>query len=369
MTTTSSWLRTLIFFTTLSINHHLVTSQAFDQVSNSGVLLKNTTVPTLEIDEFIEQNRVEYNIPAVSLAIIKDGQIVYAKNYGVKNSITREPVDDQSVFEAASISKPVFAYVVCRLAQEGEIDLDAPIHQRFGFPEIANSPGYHRMTARHILTHVSGFPNWGAKLIHEPGTTYGYSGQGFEYLTKALARTYTNKMNRIISGYLEEYVLDPFEMSNTFYVKSRTLKKRCVDGHLENKPNDHHFPTDYEMAFGMHANATDIALFAIGMLNRVGLEEKMAHEMFTIHTPMPDHEKEFDTEYEQGYGLGFYIRDSPYGMVFGHSGSNYDFECLFEVYDELKMGYVIMTNSDSGDQLTFKMANFLIEGIQEKQTR
>ena len=91
----------------------------------------------------------------------------------------------------------------------------------------------------------------------------------------------------------------------------------------------------------------------------------MEKEFFSIQTQVPAEEKEFDSTYDQGYGLGLYLRQSPYGMVFGHSGSNYDFKCLFEVYEDLKMGYVIMTNSDSGDLLTNEMAYFLIEGIEK----
>ena len=98
------------------------------------------------------------------------------------------------------------------------------------------------------------------------------------------------------------------------------------------------------------------------MMHREGLTNEMAKDIFTIHTPMPEHEKEFETEFKEGYGLGFYLRESPYGLVFGHSGSNGDFEGLFEVYDDLKMGYVILTNSNTGDKLAFEMYKFLVEG-------
>lgn len=334
------------------------------EIGKKGVLFQQE-FPSEKVDAFIKQNQQAFNIPAVSLAVIKDGRIIYNKNYGVVNSVTKEAVKENSVFEAASITKPVFAYTVCRLAQKGIIDLDATLHARFPFPasDIEKYPCYKDMTARHILTHVSGLPNWGVEMIACPGEKYGYSGQGFEFLTKALAQSYSRKMDVMMKKYLAEEVTIPFDMSNTYFTKSRKLKQKCVDGHLDNKPTQHTFDRNHELAGGMYCGSVDIAKFAIGLLNRKGLDEEMAQEMFSIQTEMPEEEKEFDSAYRQGYGLGIYIRESPLGKVFGHSGSNGDFECLFEMYDEQKMGYVLMTNSDTGDQLTVKMAKYLVEGV------
>ncbi len=326
--------------------------------------LFHSEIPISSIDSFVRSQQSLYDIPAVSLALIKDGSIVYAQNYGVKNSKTLELVTEKSIFEAASITKPVFAYTVCRLVQKGLIDLDTPMHDRFPFPEddIQKYPCYKNMTPRHVLTHTSGLNNWGVELIHCPGEKFGYSGQGFEFLTKALAQSFTEEMDRKIMKYLNEEVLTPFNMNASFFIESDTLKARCVDGHLEGKPQAQIFPESPEMAYGMHSNAEDIAKFAIALLNRSGLTDEMSEDFFTIHSLLSQEQKEFDSSYHQGYGLGIYLRDSPYGTVFGHSGSNYDFKCLFEVYDQLKMGYVIMTNSDTGDLLNNQMAKFLVEG-------
>ncbi|WP_350292377.1 serine hydrolase domain-containing protein [uncultured Croceitalea sp.] len=329
---------------------------------NKGVLFEEE-VPTILLDSFVHANRDKHKVPAVSLAIIKEGKIIYTKNYGVVNFISQEPVTQKSVFEAASITKPIFAYTVCRLAQKGVIDLDASLHERFPFSksDIEKYPCYKDITARHVLTHVTGLRNWGVELVHCPGEQYGYSGQGFEYLTKALAKSFTEEMDRTILKYLKEEVLLPFDMNNTYFVESETLKARCVDGHLNHQPTEQEFPESPEMAFGMHCNATDIAKFAIGLGQRTGLSKEMATDMFTLHTRVPESEKEFDGEGDQGYGLGLYLRNSSYGKVFGHSGSNYDFICLFEVYDDLNMGYVIMTNSDTGDKFIDELRQFLIE--------
>ena len=325
-------------------------------------ILHAEQIPVTLIDSYIEEQRIVHNIPAVSLALIKNGRISYFKNYGVSNSHTGQAVDSLSIFEAASITKPIFSYLVCRKAQKGEIDLDVPLHDRFPFSGIEDYPEYTIMTPRHVLTHVSGLGNWGIELLHTPGTKYGYSGQGFEYLTKALAKSYTRKMDRYMKKALEEEVLIPLKMGHTYFMKSSKMKKYSVDGHKEGIPTKHWYPDYHEMAGGMFCNAKDIARFAVAMLDRQGLTQEIAHEMFTIQTRVEGSDKEFDSDYEQGYGLGIYLRESPYGLVYGHSGSNGDFECRFEVYDDLKMGYVIMTNSDTGEHLTEAMAEYLVEG-------
>lgn len=341
------------------------TESASVEISPQKGLLFNKELPLKKIDSFVKTQQELHKIPAVSLALIKNGQIAYFKNYGVVNINSNEPITQNAVFEAASITKPVFAYTVCKLAQKNVIDLDASLHKRFPFPKdiIERYPCYENITARHVLNHTTGLNNWGVHLNQCPGEQYGYSGQGFEYLTKALAQSFTEEMDRKIMNHLKEEVLEPFAMKNTYFIDSIKLKELCVDGHLEGKPQTQTFPESPEMAYGMHCNSLDIAKFSIGLLNRSGLTDTMSSEMFTIQTEVVLNDKEFDSNYSQGYGLGLYIRDSPYGMVFGHSGSNYDFKCLFEVYNDLKMGYVIMTNSDTGDLLNDQMANFLVEGF------
>ena len=89
--------------------------------------------------------------------------------------------------------------------------------------------------------------------------------------------------------------------------------------------------------------------------------------MFKLLTEYPVEDGETKPEYPEGMGLGIAIRDSPYGKVFGHGGNNGDFQCLFEVYKDLKMGYIVFANSDMGHHLHKGLAEFLVEGKKTKQ--
>ncbi len=107
------------------------------------------------------------------MTIIKKGEVSYYATYGVQNTYSQEKVGTTGPFEAASITKPVFTFVVARLAERGVIDLDKPMCQYLSFQAIEYDDKYKKITARHVLSHTSGFTNWYSdkvELIFELGT-------------------------------------------------------------------------------------------------------------------------------------------------------------------------------------------------------
>ncbi|WP_315815533.1 serine hydrolase domain-containing protein [Paraflavitalea speifideaquila] len=160
-------------------------SQLVFLIPGKGVLHQFTLADSGRIDQFIKTYQQYYKIPGASLALIKDGRVVYHKVYGVKNAFTGEAVDSLTLFEAASVTKPVFAFAVLRLAERGLIDLDKPLYLYLPYKDIEDDERYKLMTVRHVLTHRTGFPNWRdgkLTLLFTPGEKYNYSGEGFEYL-------------------------------------------------------------------------------------------------------------------------------------------------------------------------------------------
>src|SRR6185312_4663078 len=100
------------------------------------------------------------DVPGLSIALIRDGRVVWAKGFGVGNVVTGNPVTTGSIFEAASLSKCVFAYAVLRLVDEGKLDLDTPLNRYLGTNyDVVGDDRINLITARHVLTHTSGFPN------------------------------------------------------------------------------------------------------------------------------------------------------------------------------------------------------------------
>ncbi len=332
-----------------------------DLIPLKGILhTQFDTAASKKVDEFVEAYRAYYNIPAVSLALIQDGQLVYHNSYGVENNITKKPLRNEAVFEAASITKLAFAYVMNRLVQRGEFDLDKPLYEILPFPELEEWPEYKLMTGKHVLTHVSGLPNWGSRMINTPGTTYGYSGEGFEYLKKVLAKGDLDNLPEVIQSYLDNELLTPLGMTNTYFMCNDQLPNLKVAGHFNGIPNMYDCPDWPGMAFSMHTEAKDFVPFALALLNRQGLTDEQAAKMFSFHTL--EKEEDWRNGYKSGYGLGVALRESPHGLVFGHGGNNGDFRCIFDMYDDLDMGYIIYTNANTAGPLLYDATNFLVEG-------
>ncbi|MEM7381760.1 MAG: serine hydrolase domain-containing protein, partial [Bacteroidota bacterium] len=330
-------------------------------IPEKGILQTPFQTTTAEqMDDFVDAYRTYYNIPAVSLVLIQDGKVVYQQRYGVENTSDQKPLREEAVFEAASITKLLFAYSMNRLVQRGEFDLDKPLSETLLFPELEEYPSYKQITGKHVLTHVTGLPNWGTRMINEPGTTYGYSGEGFEYLKRVLANSTDEEMPQIIQSHLEKEVLEPLGMTNTYFMCNDQLPSLKVAGHFDGIPNMYDCPEAPGMAYSMHTEASDFAPFALALLNREGLTAEQAEKMFSFYTL--EDEDDWVDGYKSGYGLGVALRESPYGLVFGHGGNNGDFRCQFEMYDDLKTGYIMFTNANTAGPLLNDLKNFLVEG-------
>jgi CubicO group peptidase (beta-lactamase class C family) len=326
-----------------------------------GVLQTFNNQSPAAIDRFIETYQKYYKIPGISLALIKDGKVVYHKVYGVKNSITREPVNDSTLFEAASITKPVFGYAVQRLAERGVIDLDKPLYQYLPFKDIEDDERYKLITGRHVLTHRTGFPNWreGKLVINfTPGTKFGYSGEGMQYL-QAVIEKITGKG---IEQVLKEEVLDPLDMHHTFFSKNDRLMKLVSMGHFDNIPSSDDPTPKPGMAYSMHTEALEFTNFMFQLLNQKGLSAATYSNMLREHSQYNYEPGDEKPKYKEYMGESLAIRESPFGLVFGHGGNNGDFRCTFEVYKDLKMGYALFTNSSTAYPLIEKLGAFLVEG-------
>nr|WP_321236745.1 serine hydrolase [uncultured Psychroserpens sp.] len=341
----------------------LLTKGHLDLIPEKGIIQDFNPDDASELDNFIAAYQDYYVIPGVSLAIIKDGKIVYHKTYGYKNTVTEKAVDDNTLFEAASITKPVFAFAVCRLVEKKIIDLDRPLYTYLPFEDIAHDERYKLITARHVLTHQTGFPNWAwmnpdrkIDIKFTPGTSYGYSGEGFEYLKRVV----TKITGKDIETILREEVLIPLSLKNTYFSENDYLKTHVSNGHYGRFPTKADLPKEPGMASTMHTEAKSFASFALGLLERKGLKPDTYKEMFTIHTTR---DSEIPKEgWEEYFGLGIAMEKTPFGPTFGHGGNNGDFRCKFKIYSELNAGFIIFTNNHRGHNLHDALDEFLITG-------
>lgn len=334
-------------------------------IPQKGLLQDFDATKSTQVDRLMETYMKYYNIPGASLALIKDGKLAYYKTYGVRNAMTGEKVDDQTLFEAASVTKPVFAYAVQRLAERGIIDLDKPLYQYLPYKDIENDERYKLITAKHVLTHRTGFPNWRSmnedgklNIRFTPGTSYGYSGEGFEYLKMVIEKITGKKVEQV----LQEEVIVPMGLYHTFFSRNDSLKRMASNGHYNLLPTYDELNELPGMAWSMQTEAKIFTRFMLHLLEQKGLSTQTYETMFSKQSEFnwpPDREK---PKYPEYMGMSLAIRESPFGKVFGHSGNNGDFKCAFEVYKDLKMGYVVFTNSNTSDILLENLAKLFVEG-------
>ena len=155
----------------------------------------------------------ESRMPAVSIALIRDGRLAWRRAFGVKDTGTNEPVDLNSVIAACSDTKPVFAYGVVKLAEKGVINLDTPL-VKYTKRRVTADPRVDLITARHVLTHTTGFPNWRQtpelQIQFTPGSQYQYSGEGFSYLQSVVLEITGQSFER----FMLDNVLVPLGMTS-----------------------------------------------------------------------------------------------------------------------------------------------------------
>ncbi|AZA83936.1 hypothetical protein C1637_13070 [Chryseobacterium lactis] len=301
-------------------------------------------------DRNLEQWLKENKIPTLGLGIIKNGKVEKAKVYGDYQNGKFSP--DNMRFNVASLTKPVTAMIALKLASEGKWDIDEPLYKYWTDPDIANDPRNKMLTTRLIVSHQTGFPNWRAlnpngKLgfQFDPGTKYQYSGEGFEYLRKALE----NKFHKPLSQLGQELIFKPLRMKDTSYIWDETTDaSRIAIGY--DKDGKAYEPVKRGTANGaddLMTTVSDYSHFLISVMNGEGLSKKIFSEMQT---------GQIATEKGKHFGLGFELYDLGNDTTaLSHGGSDEGVRTLFVIIPKTKEGIVIFTNSDEGTKVYKKL--------------
>jgi CubicO group peptidase (beta-lactamase class C family) len=122
--------------------------------------LKGSKLSIENLDGVIKKQMDSLSLPGLSFALINNGKVVYHSSLGVSDMVTKKRVNANSLFEAASLSKTLFSYFVLKMVDQKVLNLDTPLYRYLPYPDIANDERYKLITARMILSHTSGFPNW-----------------------------------------------------------------------------------------------------------------------------------------------------------------------------------------------------------------
>lgn len=331
-----------------------------DFPTKGNTLIEMSRKSKKEIDTFISGYLDYYQIEGAAFAAWKDGEIIYSQQYGVANNYTGEKVDENTLFEVASITKPVFAFAVLRLSERGIIDLDKPLNQYLEFDLIKEHEYASLITARHVLSHQTGFPNWAwdgnLEFKFKPGTDFGYSGEGFEYLKRVIEQITSKEINQV----LQEEVVEPLDLDHFYFQEHPYAYQHKSHGHNNGYPGVIDLPENPWVAGCLVTNPTSFLKFAEAIHQRKGLKPETYAMMFSKHTELPQDFYEGNFGYPEYMGLSWFIEGTPDEKVLRHSGNNGDFDSMFRLYDNLGIAYIILTNGNSGFYLTNKLEKILI---------
>jgi len=318
----------------------------------------------------------EFGCPGLSVAVFEEGEIRWAEGFGVKSVKAKEPVGADTVFEAASLSKQLFATIVLKLAEEQIIDLDAPLGEYFRYPDLRNEPQVDLITPRIVLSHSTGLQNWRPprnplKIQFTPGTQFSYSGEAYVRLQRAVEKITGESLTNLSRA----YVFDALHMNHSSYVWKDEYEQIAAEGHNSTgeivrtrlwkySPDSTRGSNDSpkediplfavpNAAASLFSTAQEYAHFVMSLINsdeRLKFSETLLKLMVTPRTKLND---------EISWGLGWGICRVEEELNIWHWGNNGVYQSFVSAVPESRSGIVVLTNSANG----LKVCKNVVEGV------
>jgi CubicO group peptidase (beta-lactamase class C family) len=294
----------------------------------------------VETEKWLKQK----SIPAVGIGFVENGKIEQISVFGELEKGMKAPKN--TIWNVASLTKPITALIVLKLIDSGKLSLDEPLYNYYIDPDIISDPRVKLLTARIILSHQTGFTNnrenykdGTLKFEFEPGTKYQYSGEGYDYLRKAIE----HKFNKTIEQLASKLIFKPLKMNNTSYVWNKKYETRIAKWHTE-KGETYPFKkqTEAHGADDLLTTIEDYNKFIAYLINGADLAKELQQEMVKNQIRMNDN---------QYFGLGWYIDENintknDFAIV--HGGDDIGVHTIAFIIPKTKQGLIIFTNCDNG---------------------
>lgn len=320
-----------------------------------------------QTNQSLTELMAHYQVPGISIAVVHDGELRWAKGFGIADSRAATPVIQDTLFQAGSISKPIAALAIIKLVAQGKVQLDADVDQYLtGWSVPKNSfTDKTPLTLRHLLTHtggvtVHGFPGYtdsdfpstnevlngegntaNIRVDTQPGTQWRYSGGGYTIMQKVVEDVTDGSFEQFV----DSEILAPLGMSNSTYQQPLARKMgMSVSAAYDHEGNIiaggwHHYPE--KAAAGLWTTPTDIAKYIIHMQQRkdesLPLNQHMVSQILTQHMG--------------NWGLGPELETVNDTALFSHGGKNAGFTNHFFATTEVGSGVVVMANGDNANNL------------------
>lgn len=317
-------------------------SYSYEHVSEAVIIDNALPEQDSGIEKWLQDNKV----PALGIGIIENGKLQQIKVFGDRSTGNTAPYN--TIFNVASLTKPVTAMVALKLVSSGKWSLDEPLIKYWTDPDIATDPRAKLLTTRLVLSHQTGFPNWrwnnaDKKLKFEfaPGTRYQYSGEGFEYLRRAMEKKFGQSLQQLA----EEQIFTPLKLKDTRYTWSEAVDtaRLAIGYDVNGKAYDIVKNKTANAADDLMTSIEDYGTFLLSVLNGSGLSNTVFKEMKTAQVA---------SEKGKHFGLGFEIYDlGNENYALSHGGSDNGVRTIVFLLPKMQKGLLIFTNGDNGAQL------------------
>jgi CubicO group peptidase (beta-lactamase class C family) len=335
-----------------------------------------------------------YQVPGLSVAVIDDFKIAWAKGYGVTEAGGTTPVTPGTLFQAGSVSKPVAATGALYLVKRGKLSLDEDVNRRLKSWKVPENEftREQKVTLRRILSHsagltVHGFPGYSVdepvptlrqvlngekpantlpvRVDFIPGTRWRYSGGGVLIEQQLMIDMSGEPFPQL----MREVVFDKIGMSDSTYeqpLPAARASAAATGTYANGKAVPGRWHVYPEMAAaGLWTTSSDLARFAIeiarskqGESNRV-LSETIVREMLKVQMPRVEEIALGNEQHRDRMGLGFFLGDDTRPDLFGHIGDDEGFQAMLFMFGDSGQGVAIMANSENG----ILLGDYLIENI------
>lgn len=337
--------------------------------------LDGSRIGTQDLEKHITALMDSAKVTGLEIAVLQHNKPLYVHAFGYADKEKQRMPDTSTIFWACSLSKAVFGYCVLKLVDQGVISLDTPLQHYLkkplpdyvftkktrGYQDIRDDKRYEKITARMCLDHTTGLPNYRGfepngklSIRTDPGTRYGYSGEGM-FLLQFVLEQVTGK------GYEElaqENVFKPLGMTHSSYIWQDAFEANHAEGHdSTQKVYEFDRRTLPHSAGSMYTSIDDYTKFMTVMMQRKGLSEKSFKEMLSPQIAIlskkqfgPDALVDDKTPQQTKlfYGLGVGLLKTPYGTAFFKEGHSEGWSHYSIGYPDKGLAIVIFTNSDYG---------------------
>lgn len=354
----------------LTLLFHVSYSQQKEIIRPDGKALSTT-----DIDQTVQRLMKAAGVTGLSLGIIQNNQPAYVKSYGYKNKTLNQANTNHTSFYAASFAKSLFAYLVMQLVDQRLIDLDKPIYQYLPKPlpeyeeykDLAGDDRWKLITARHCLSHTTGFPNWRSlnprgnrklEIFFTPGARYAYSGEGL-YLLQMVIETITGKDLETLA---QQQVMKPVGMLRSSFVWQASFDSDYANGHnFEENTTAFRKATKSNAAGSMQTTIADYTDFVSAVLQGKGITEASKREMLSPQISIftkkqfPSLNNDTTSQFrpiQLSYGLGVGLFKTAFGQAFFKEGHSDDgWQHYFIAIPDQKAAFIIMSNSLNAESI------------------